>query len=385
VLDSFARHGSFSLKLKNDDMSHKALLQKMTCFSDSFKRYDELQYHKRVKYIRIHDVVRSFQRAFLHLLMMLLFASLLLLAHGCSCLHFSPRFVAEKGWFVQGDAYDSKPSNVGFQFPDFGSLKPWHSVHQHLEQHPQTKLLLMVRHGEGVHNLVLSIVGSEMWENVISKLCWYRNYHIFDPSLTQTGRDQSTHLNEILKANGTLEMLMGSAAPPLVLTSPLMRTTETALGVFEGIEVKHNKLIASEYLRESTEGGHPCDARRSISDPPNGEGIVGNCTFDQGYQTLHGDEVLYPRIINGQGFGMFSDADEFFSQDHPETLNQMHLRAAGVVQALFTNFPSERVVFTVTHSETIAGMMETLGLRHYEAANAELVPVLIRDLFGNIE
>src|SRR5690348_8857857 len=73
---------------------------------------------------------------------------------------FPPRFIAQSGWFVQGDLYDSKPADIGFQYPEFGAMKSWNEIHEHLRTHPTTtKLLLMIRHGEGVHNQVLSIVG----------------------------------------------------------------------------------------------------------------------------------------------------------------------------------------------------------------------------------
>eukprot|EP00475_Leptophrys_vorax_P019344 TRINITY_DN26416_c0_g1_i2.p1 TRINITY_DN26416_c0_g1~~TRINITY_DN26416_c0_g1_i2.p1 ORF type:complete len:228 (+),score=50.33 TRINITY_DN26416_c0_g1_i2:191-874(+) len=212
------------------------------------------------------------------------------------------------------------------------------------------------------------------------------------------GQAQVSTLNQMLRSNGTLEKLlvgdlgMGGEFPttlssspppdPPVFISPLRRTTQTALGVFEGINIRENQLIAMEFLRESTEGGHCCDARRSVSDPPTGTVgfICNNCTFSQGYKSLFSssERLRYEQMINGQGLGMFSDEDELFFQAHPESHNLVEIRAAGFVQSLYLNFPDEQYVFAVAHGGIISAILQSVGLKGYSAGNAELIPVMIR-------
>eukprot|EP00475_Leptophrys_vorax_P019831 TRINITY_DN2714_c0_g1_i1.p1 TRINITY_DN2714_c0_g1~~TRINITY_DN2714_c0_g1_i1.p1 ORF type:complete len:201 (+),score=41.09 TRINITY_DN2714_c0_g1_i1:800-1402(+) len=197
---------------------------------------------------------------------------------------------------------------------------------------------------------------------------------MLDPPLTESGHAQCSQLNQLLVAN--LHKLTDSYAPPLVLTSPLHRTSQTAIEAFSGIEVLHGKLIASEHLRESVKTGYYNDARKSVS---GAYGQVGNCTFEEGYANLFGHAIHYSFMSQGQGFGMFSDADELFSETHGESPNLMQIRLAGFLHSLFDQFPSNQVVFAVTHSKTITTLMDMLHLGYYRPANAEIVPILVMD------
>jgi broad specificity phosphatase PhoE len=324
-------------------------------------------------------------------LLLLQIASFLTLLCEARLIVNEAKFQAEKEWFVQGVEFSHKPDAYPFQYPEFGAQKSWKEIHHHLDKHPKrVKLLYLIRHGQGVHNLVSSLVGQPAWDNTVAKQCYYQDFVLFDPVLTDAGFQQCSQLNDILKQNDTLSKLITGKEMhfkelthkehPLVLTSPLTRTSQTAIGVFNHIPVRSGKIIAIEELRESTVGGHTCDSRRSLSDPPNGKGLTGNCAFTKGYETLFGEDIEYPMKIQGQGIGMFSDEDELFSQDHPETANILSLRAARFVETLYDNFPEVQVVFAVAHGGIISAIMQTLGLQQYNPSNAELIPIMLRDM-----
>jgi len=171
---------------------------------------------------------------------------------------------------------------------------------------------------------------------------------------------------------------------PLVLTSPIRRATQTAIELFQGMKIRAGQIIAMEQLRESMVDGSAANGRRSVSNPVNGLGKSGNCTFSEGYETIFNNtRVTYPLVINGQGLGLWSDQDELFTQLDDETPNRLEVRAASFVQSLYDNFPETQVVFAVGHGNIFGAILQTLGLTNYDPANCEVIPVLIQDMHPN--
>ncbi|WOL04249.1 phosphoglycerate mutase-like protein 1 isoform X1 [Canna indica] len=135
------------------------------------------------------------------------------------------------------------------------------------------KTVHLVRHAQGIHN----VEGEKDYKA-------YMSPELFDAHLTPLGWDQVDNLRKHVKACSLSEKI------ELVITSPLMRTMQTAVGVFGGdaysdgdnvpplmVENGGNSerpaisslncppFIAVEYCREHL-GVHPCDQRRSISE-----------------------------------------------------------------------------------------------------------------------
>ncbi|XP_028777687.1 phosphoglycerate mutase-like protein 1 isoform X1 [Neltuma alba] len=133
------------------------------------------------------------------------------------------------------------------------------------------KTLHLVRHAQGVHN----VAGEKNHEA-------YMSYDYFDAQLTPLGWKQVDHLRAHVQACGLSKKI------ELVISSPLLRTMQTAAGVFggeaytDGIDapplmkenVGHSEhaaisslnsppFIVIELCREHL-GLHPCDKRRSI-------------------------------------------------------------------------------------------------------------------------
>ncbi|KAH1245104.1 Phosphoglycerate mutase-like protein 1 [Glycine max] len=141
--------------------------------------------------------------------------------------------------------------------------------------HPlhRCKTLHLVRHAQGFHN----VEGEKNFEA-------YKSYDLFDANLTPLGWNQVDNLREHVKASGLSKKI------ELVIVSPLLRTMQTAVGVFggeaytDGINVPPlmndnvgdsrrpaisslnvPPFIAVELCREHL-GVYPCDKRRNITD-----------------------------------------------------------------------------------------------------------------------
>ncbi|KAF3435857.1 hypothetical protein FNV43_RR22949 [Rhamnella rubrinervis] len=135
------------------------------------------------------------------------------------------------------------------------------------------KTIHLVRHGQGIHN----VDGEKSYKS-------YMNPEYFDAQLTPLGWQQVDNLRKHVRSSGLYKKI------DLVITSPLLRTMQTAVGVFggEGYTDRFDvvplmvanaadsgraaissldcpPLIALELCREHL-GVHPCDKRRSISD-----------------------------------------------------------------------------------------------------------------------
>ncbi|KAK8678025.1 hypothetical protein V6N13_143542 [Hibiscus sabdariffa] len=135
------------------------------------------------------------------------------------------------------------------------------------------KTLHLVRHAQGVHN----VAGEK-------DHAAYSSEEYFDAHITPLGWQQVDNLRKHVHETGL------SKKVDLVIVSPLLRTMQTAVGVFGGEECKdgidvpplmvanagesdHPEIsslncppfVAVELCREHL-GVHPCDRRRSISD-----------------------------------------------------------------------------------------------------------------------
>ncbi|GMQ01331.1 hypothetical protein CsSME_00047997 [Camellia sinensis var. sinensis] len=135
------------------------------------------------------------------------------------------------------------------------------------------KTLHIVRHAQGIHN----VDGDKNYKA-------YMSPEYFDAQLTPLGWQQVDNLRKHVQSRGLFKSI------ELVITSPLLRTMQTAVGVFGGdgytdkidalplmvanagnsdrpaiSSLNSPPIIAVELCREHL-GVHPCDRRRSISD-----------------------------------------------------------------------------------------------------------------------
>jgi broad specificity phosphatase PhoE len=139
---------------------------------------------------------------------------------------------------------------------------------------PNAKVVHLVRHGQGFHNLMADLyhdMGRTWTQFVASPNNPYTRVELTDSPLTEVGRRQAVALQPHVLRLGEM-----GARPQLVTSSPQTRALQTALLAFEPLLVEgcvgdaHDEghcrvpFVAHEMLREET-GVHVCDRRRPAS------------------------------------------------------------------------------------------------------------------------
>ncbi|KAM1344952.1 hypothetical protein FF1_034369 [Malus domestica] len=198
------------------------------------------------------------------------------------------------------------------------------------------KTLHLVRHGQGIHN----VEGAKNYKA-------YMKPEYFDARLTPLGWQQVDNLRKHVHERGLSKRI------ELVITSPLLRTLQTAVGVFGGEGYKDRTdvpplmvanagnserpsisnlncppIIAVELCREHL-GVHPCDNRRNISD----------------YQ------FLFPAIE--------TDEDILWKADVRETTEEVAARGLKFMTWLWTR--KEKEIAIVTHNGFLSHTLNALG------------------------
>uniref|UniRef100_A0A7S3R9Z3 Phosphoglycerate mutase-like protein n=1 Tax=Dunaliella tertiolecta TaxID=3047 RepID=A0A7S3R9Z3_DUNTE len=282
------------------------------------------------------------------------------------------------GYFVQERASKQLPG-PGQHFK-FGALKPWEEIRELVQNDPDSKLLLLIRHGQALSNALQEKLGPDAWTETESK-CNYTDtngdvYNLFDAELTNMGVEQAQYLNSILDGGGWFKTMSGGAKARAIV-SPLSRCLNTALLVTKGLGIKEFSI--EEIVRE-TLGEDTCDARRSVSDP-NPE-LFGPCFFKEGLKTRF-PMFDFP-IINSQresegeglgGLGMVSDEDVLWTPTREKQKKQVK-RASTFLADLFESVP-ENIVPVITHSGFIRSLLLAVEREPYRPQNTELVPVIV--------
>ncbi|XP_018859845.2 phosphoglycerate mutase-like protein 1 isoform X1 [Juglans regia] len=275
----------------------------------------------------------------------------------CNCRHgwwCRAKFVSIAPMQNSPSGHSSLPSFLAFvrNLRPCGLLKPY----------------IQVRHGQGIHN----VEGDKNYKAYLSP-------DYFDAHLTPLGWQQVDNLRKHVHASGLSKTI------DLVITSPLLRTIQTAVGVFggEGYADKADVLplmvanagnsgraaisslncppiIAVEHCREHL-GVHPCDKRRNISD----------------YQ------FLFPAIDFSP---IENDEDVLWKANIRETKEEVAARGLKFMNWLWTR--KEKEIAIVTHSGFLFHTLTLFGndchplvkkeiCKHF--ANCELRSMVIVD------
>ncbi|KAL7154849.1 hypothetical protein ABFS83_03G031300 [Erythranthe nasuta] len=221
------------------------------------------------------------------------------------------------------------------------------------------KTIHLVRHAQGFHN--------------VAGVKDHRSPDFFDSQITPLGWDQVNNLRKHVHSSGL------STSIELVVVSPLLRTMQTAVGVFGGesyvdvpplmaentnrppiSSLNSPPFVAMELCRERL-GVNWCDKRRSISE----------------YMTL------FPAI----DFSLIeSDADTLWELDVRETDEDLAKRGLNFMKWLWTR--EEREIAVVTHSALLLHTLAAFGDDCHSCVkneickpfnNCELRPLVIVD------
>ncbi|KAL6753985.1 histidine phosphatase superfamily [Haematococcus lacustris] len=286
-------------------------------------------------------------------------------------------FKSPVGYFIQERASKQLPG-PGQHF-QFGALKSWETILQTVKDTPDTKLLLLIRHGQAVSNWLQEQLGPDVWFDV-EQTCSYKDkndtvWGVFDAELTQQGEEQGRYLNSILAGGGWFPRITGGL-PTRAVVSPLSRCLHTALLVGKDLDIP---VYSVEEAARETLGEDTCDARRSVHDPDSKGDLEGPCSYEQGLRTKF-PEFDFP-ILNASkgaaapGFGLISDADTLWT-DERETQKQQIKRAKGFLHTLFDSAP-EQVVVVITHSGFTRSILLAMQREPYRPQNTELVPAIV--------
>ncbi|XP_048134828.1 phosphoglycerate mutase-like protein 1 isoform X2 [Rhodamnia argentea] len=214
------------------------------------------------------------------------------------------------------------------------------------------KTLHLVRHGQGIHN----VEGDKNYKA-------YMNPVYLDAHLTPLGWQQVDNLRKHVQACGLSKKI------DLVITSPLLRTLQTAVGVFGGegytdrfdvlplmvanagnsgraaiSSLDSPPIVAVELCREHL-GVHPCDKRSSVTD----------------YQ------FLFP----GVDFSLIeSDEDILWKADVRETKEELAARGIKFLNWLWTR--KEKEIAVVTHSGFLFHTLTTFGEDCHPSVKTEI-------------
>ncbi|KAI9201388.1 hypothetical protein LWI28_022691 [Acer negundo] len=213
------------------------------------------------------------------------------------------------------------------------------------------KILHLVRHGQGIHN-----VEGEKGNHVLL------SDELFDAHLSPLGRQQVDNLRKQIQSCGLSKKI------DLVITSPMSRTLQTALGVFgsEGHSMTVNEkngakstlngppIVAVELCRERM-GLHPCDKRGNISE----------------YQSNF--PVIDFKLVE-------SEDDILWKADTRETLEEVADRGKKFIKWLWTR--QEKEIAVVSHGiflqETLRNLVND-PLMKTRFQNCEVRSVVIVD------
>ncbi|KAK8466887.1 hypothetical protein PHAVU_008G184700 [Phaseolus vulgaris] len=238
------------------------------------------------------------------------------------------------------------------------------------------KTVHLVRHAQGVHN----VAGEKNHDE-------YMSYDYFDAHLTPLGWNQVDNLRKHVKASGLSKTI------ELVVVSPLLRTMQTAVGVFggevytDGISeqplmmenVGHSDhlavsslncppFIAVELCREQI-GVHPCDKRRAISEYRN----------------------MFPAI----DFSFIeSEEDILWKPDVREKIEEVSARGLKFLEWLWTR--KEKEIAVVTHSSFLFNTLRAFGkdchpdmkseiCKHFGNCELRSVVIIDRGMIGSSE
>ena len=185
-----------------------------------------------------------------------------------------------------------------------------------------SKTLYCIRHGLSLHNKLYHKHGSKTF---------YDNDYV-DTMLIPEGKQQARILGETWDEINNIE---------LVIVSPLKRTLETAVNIFEGIDVP---IIALEICREFPMGLHTCNKRSNKEEL----------------------ELLYPRVNFDD---IISNKDDLWNDKEEESKISLNSRII-LVKEYIKNRPEKNIAF-VNHAAFI-GQMKDNHIKYLDNGEEEL-------------
>ncbi|KAL4925721.1 phosphoglycerate mutase family protein [Aspergillus undulatus] len=215
------------------------------------------------------------------------------------------------------------------------------------------KLLILGRHGQGLHNVAESRYGTALWDCKYSLLDGDETGSWFDARLTEVGREQARTAHAAWKT----QIERGIPVPRSFYVSPLMRCCETAWITFQGLGIGINgegegefRPVVKELLRE-TLGLHICDARSPKSTIAN----------------------AYPSYKFEDGF---SEEDPLHKVDLRESDSARDARFYELLSDIW-HTDEGSVISLTAHSGAITSILSVVGHRKFAVETGGVIPLLV--------
>lgn len=223
------------------------------------------------------------------------------------------------------------------------------------------KLLLLSRHGEGLHNVAESFFGTVAWDCFFAGLDGSQNVTWADAELTARGVGQAKEMGE-----GYARLVRGEGVllPERWYVSPLRRAVRTATGTWSvvmkevGEEGKEVRPIVMENLREGM-GIHTCDRRSRRSEI----------------------EDEFPALEFEEGF---PEEDELWVPDLREPGEAQDVRVRRALDEISRKDRSLGISVT-SHGGTIASILRVVGHRDFVVPTGGLLPMVVKVEFVDEE
>ncbi|KND02153.1 uncharacterized protein SPPG_02645 [Spizellomyces punctatus DAOM BR117] len=260
------------------------------------------------------------------------------------------RYTILDGFFVQSrpDTNDSSfplvPPHLGLIDTEQGRwerfVEKLERVQEEIGDKGVVKVLLLQRHGQGIHNAAEEKYGKIAWDDYYSRLPEY-----FDAPLTPLGISQLHGNTDLIKG----ELGDGLPLPSLILSSPLSRCLNTTRLIWGSlVEGYHPRVL--EDLRESY-GEHTCDKRRSRTEL----------------------EGLWPEFDFS---GLVSDEDTLWKPDEREEDQHVDERVQRVFDGIFMD-REHLFVGIVCHGGIIEASLRVTGHRAFSVRPGGLIPIVV--------
>ncbi|KAF9700723.1 hypothetical protein EKO04_001314 [Ascochyta lentis] len=224
-------------------------------------------------------------------------------------------------------------------------LTQWQRFRQYLrhlnaiDEDKRYKLLYLVRHGEGLHNVKEKEVGRAEWDRYWAKVSGDGNVIWADAELTANGEQQARDIAHV-------SSYLGEDAITAILSSPLRRCLSTVQLAFPA----NKRPIVKEKLRERL-GVHTCDQRSKRS------WIAEN----------------YPSFDIEASF---QEEDVLWSPDRRETFEEHVTRSTELLDAVFDGEYGNYIVLAA-HSGTIMSLFAATGWKQVPVAAGAVYPLLV--------
>jgi broad specificity phosphatase PhoE len=251
-----------------------------------------------------------------------------------------------------GQCYDTDPDPTSKDLPQWSRFARYV---EHLNKNSPDgisyKLLYLVRHGIGVHNVVMEKVGSAAWKSQWSHLDGDGDLEWADAHLVDEGIKQAETLAQFWIDGVQRD---GLPVPDSVYTSPLARCLETTKLVYAPVMAKCGRSLnptVKERLRELATD-HTCDKRSPRS----------------------WIAQSYPEYIIEDGF---PETDTLWRSDAYETSEEHVTRKKLLLDDIFSNDRSSFISLT-THSYAISAILTIIGAPTFRVSEAAMVPIFVK-------